>query len=33
MVTGALIVLFWAIFALIGAVSGIAFVMAVGGGK
>lgn len=33
MVTGALIALFWAIFALIGAVSGIAFVIAVGGGK
>lgn len=33
MVTGALIALFWAIFALIGAVSGIAFVIAVGSGK
>ena len=33
MVTGALIALFWAIFALIGAVSGIALVIDVGSGK
>lgn len=33
MVTGALIALFYALFAMIGAVSGIAFVIAVGGGK
>jgi hypothetical protein len=31
--TGALIALFWAIIALIGALSGIGFCIAVGGGK